>query len=794
MRPYLNNFMSTLTRRRQERVGSLLAEARTGKEQLSTLMSRLESRSAPRSLVLNKHRSETLIRSQSVASNSRSINERIEELFDVSNTIAMLLNSHSAVLSSDVKAIEDELLIMEKMVNNFAFLLADNQAYDYAFLESFVDELNRDHELTAIPDRSALPFGSADNAQVHAEEGSLALSESLLNSHGMSVEVINTNAGAFTIEDTGVENLLKKGISTGWKRTMLTGGPINAPIEDGVGTEESQGRAGSQIVLEFRLAQSAPCSEIRIVPYANMLMQLLQVTTFTSEDDVHGTHEISEPTQLDRPLTLHFPMKPVYKFHVTINQPAYKRVTQHQDVIEYRYNQMIESINQRREAGGGNVYKRVFFVNSIEQAILLEAMGEGNQSISLPATNHDTNRGPMDEANLLLAFRFDRPSIWSGETDQNSFILFDVLQQTDSEVNDIRRYDGDFDLTRNTKMLATDNPISQVVNTAINTQVVESGFTYYYNMGLHYVGIGVESPGYKGVYVSKTLPAPGDIGVVRIKADEDNYYASQSARHSRQLTSVEYSVSNQSDPNNENDWKPILPVNTESVQGERLFINSAGRARFRFLASASQRMAVYRNGYLMSFGSIMEVIPGDQPDSAAGISVNLSAIADEDIFTCDYYTHTDQTTVSFEGDNYELPPLVFAFDNTGSGEQFMSTTDRNIVTLSSRPYVDPNLAAEGGYQPITIQLSDGTVAQNLTDYQNHSSVAMPTDGYYYIHSGSTIMFNQPITTPFRVYYQYLQNNVRFRVVLRCNVKDYVSPKVDYVHLKAKTRHPDVRSI
>lgn len=788
MRPYLTNYIETLSGRRRERIGSLLEEARVGKEQLSSVLGRLDQTVAGGSaLVLQKHRSEALIRSLPIRANVVSMEDRIEELFQMANAIGLLLNSHSAILSSDVKAIEDELVAMNKMVSNFAFLLADNQSYDYAYLETFTDELNRDTSLGAIPDRSSLPFGPADQAVVRTEEGALGLPESILNSHGMVGEIIKSNAGAFTISDTGLHNVLRKGNSTGWKKTILTAGPVTAPLP------EAEGRIGAQVVLEFRLIQPAPCSEINLSPYADLSVELLQVTTFDSDEDAEGTSHLMGPKLLDRPYTLHFPMRPVSKFQIVLNQPTYHRVTRHEDVLEFRYHHLLESLDQRRETNS-HTYKRVYSVHTIEQAILLDVMGEGQQSVSLPANNLSPDRGPMDIGNLVLAFRFDRPSLWAEGIQDEAYILFDVLQQQpNNNVNDINRYDGDFEITKNVRFLASDNPISQVVDKAMNTQVIDSGFTYYYNLGLHYVGIGVESPGFKGVYVSKPLPAPGDIGVVRIKTEEDNYFARFSARQSKVLTSVEYSVSNQSTPSREIDWRPILPINTNKVQGERLFLDEGGTGLFRFTADAASEMAIYRNGYTMSTGAgAVELIPGGQPGTLDGAKIALGSMAPEDIFTCDYYPIGDPTVLSFEDEDYRVPPLVSAFDEDGAGERFLSTSDRNLVTLASNPYIDMQQVAAGSYQPIVVQLDDGTVPQNLTDYRTRALVTLPADGYYYIHSGNTIMFNRPITTPFRVYYQYLQNNVRIRTVLRCNVQDFVSPRVDSVHLKAKTRNPDVR--
>lgn len=780
MRPYINNFINTLSKRRSERVGAILEEAHASKENLDTLVSRLTRTVADgATLSPRQHIKETRIRPDVFIENINKVDDGIRELYDVSNHIALTLNTHKSLLATDVKAIEDELLNMEKAINNFSFLLSDNQAYDYAYLESFVDELGRDDELTTIPDRSALPFGPSDNAYVHTDEGVLALPEMDMRTYPMNVDVVDGNALGFIVSQTNPSNLLAAGSSSGWNMRMAAPGPINAPIK------QARGHVGAQVTLEFRITEPSPCSHIKLSPNADMPVELLQITTFNSDEDSEGKDRLAKPIYLNRPHTVYFPLESISKFRVVIGQPVFHRVTKHEDVLEFRYHRLIESINEKNE-NNQSTYKRIHFVSNIEQAILLEAMGEGHQSVSIPRTDMQKHYGAMSPEKTIFAFRFDRPSFWREDFQDESYILFDMLYQKDT---DITKRDMD-ELSSKTRTLSEGDPISQVANQKLDTTATQSGFTYYYNIGLHYVRTGVESPGFKGVYVSKKLPAPGDIGAVRIKTDDTNYFEANSPRHSNQLTSVEYSVSNKSDIVSENDWKPILPVGTHEVNAERLFLDEDGMAFFRFSATTAEQIIIYRNGYPMTFADdVLQLLLG-VAGAADGIKVNPVLITPEDIFTCDYIPTIDHTVVSFTDDGYSIPPLVSSFDETGSGERFLSTGDRNTVTLASRPFVDPVLAKSSTFQPIIVQLDDGSVAQNLTDYIAGTLPSLPADGYYYIHSGRTLMFNRPIEN-FRVFYQYLENNVRFRVVLRCNVKDFVSPSVDYVHLKAKTRDPDI---
>jgi hypothetical protein len=325
-----------------------------------------------------------------------------------------------------------------------------------------------------------------------------------------------------------------------------------------------------------------------------------------------------------------------------------------------------------------------------------------------------------------------------------------------------------------------------------NPKPRESGFSYVYHLGLSSVAIGLTEASYKGVFISKPMPASGNIGEVRLKTKEENYHLSFTNRHSDVLTSVEYSVSSRPNPNKESDWVPILPVGNGRVVGERLFLDVFSRADFRFLVNSAEPISIYRNGYRITQPS-ESYIQGDITAAYQGVLIGEGRYRADDIFTCDYIPAGNATVVNFERAGFADVPLVTAYDNTGAGEKFSSSGERNTITLSNSPYINEVKYLSPGYSPLTIQFNDGTVARNYTDYRLDVTSAMPDDdNYYYIHSGNTVRFNKPIFKSFKVYYQYLQNNVRVRVVLRCNSLDFVSPKVDFYHLKAKIRQSDMR--
>lgn len=347
MRPYISDYISTLSTRRAERVGALLEEARVGKEQLDAISDRLqESFLGYANASLRTDKADGRIESGVLASNLRDIALRISDMYSASNLISVLLESHSALLSSDVKAIEDELIAMEKMALNFAFLLSDNQAYDYAHLEPFSDVRGRDEESRLLSDRTGSYFSEREIAVVRPSEGILALPQEVTNSHGLTAAILKGNSTGFILSDSGLKNVLKRGSTTGWHMKIAAPSPITGSLPEGKGV------AGAQVLLEFRLTQPSPSSEIKLVPFSDIPIDILQITVYDDDDDSNGETLLSGTRKLDRPATFHFPIRSISRFHVLINQPTYHRQDRKENESEVSYLASMREVLDRRSIDG----------------------------------------------------------------------------------------------------------------------------------------------------------------------------------------------------------------------------------------------------------------------------------------------------------------------------------------------------------------------------------------------------------------------------------------------------------
>jgi hypothetical protein len=329
-----------------------------------------------------------------------------------------------------------------------------------------------------------------------------------------------------------------------------------------------------------------------------------------------------------------------------------------------------------------------------------------------------------------------------------------------------------------------------------------NSYSYRYMIGIKHIKAQLRSYRQKAVYISKPITVSGDLSEVKIKDSSYNFAFYDANLQPKYLTSVEYSVSNDSNIYDENNWIAILPSNSPIVYGERLFLGKDGSASFRFQAK-SNGINIYRNGTLIPLTtSALDEMLVKKSDSniISGIKISPKMFSSEDIFTCDYSPSEDKTIVSF--DNYATKTNMVApySDDSGQGEGFYGNGKLDFY-LSKNPYIDMDQVKSSTYsdtfglspyEPVRVVFDDMTTAINLTSYNRSQNISLDksNDHYYYVHSGNNIIFNKPITKNFRVYYNYSPTNLRFRAILRSNTANRVTPKIDFVQIKTKTRKPD----
>lgn len=826
MKDFIDDYFSTLSSRRMTRVYDLLAEAQLYKKDVEGLVNKLNDIRKAAPVLIKQEVPGTPVEGSKIERSLRDVHINLSDMYRTSNIISSVLYNNSVILTSEIKAIEDELIAMEKLINEYSFGLADGGFYDYAFTETFSDEVMKESFDFHIEDRDGTIFESDEQAVVNSSSGILTLSPHLAKSYPMTGLVTDSNCLGYTTSNTGLQNALNDKVTSGWRVAISSPRPINGNIPGASG-------GGAQISVELVLNNPSPCDSIVVTPFSDLSIQILSAKIFKNLTDNDHTEILSEPTKIDRPTNLSFPMQAVAKIVLIIVQPVYKRKGLLVDRHENQFRLLNETVKKDRQDYFSIKGKQYSRNKKVQKYIFLRAEKSNSKyptffKSQTPNIDFDVVSGPLTLDKML--FQRNSPkgqeAIWKSNSKSQSMIRRMIHQ---------RLFPGNLDMapertliSRSTDFIGSEIPAlnKEAIGNRVNSSsfsarepdfdvslaygglAAYSNLNYEYDFGLRNIKVGSGISTYNGVYVSKTLPAPSDSGEVKIKVQDTNYQIRNTVRDNPIVTSIEYSVTNKSTPQKESDWIPILPSGLDAVESERFFVDDAGFGYFRFPASIASSIFIYKNGIRLDFSTESSYIYSQNKQSILGVKIPSSLVLSSDILTCSYTPAHDATIVNFEDSGFSQSTLASAYDEYGAGQTFFGTMQDRLVTLAYDPYVDYDQVNAfgsygangftGTYQPITIQLEDGSIAINQTNYkgvvQNSLKDYADNSLVHFIHSGNSLIFNKVLTQRFTVYYQYLPSNLRFKIVLRVNDTAFVTPNVDFIQVKSKTRKADSRKV
>lgn len=830
MRTFIDDFVGTLSFRGQKRAYAILEDAKLEKSQLSLIADKLSAQSIFAAVQLKDEQNGGLIGAGSTQQAINDVAVRLTNVYDQSNDVSLLLSSSTAILTADIQALQDELTGLEKSISNYSFLLSDGGTYDYAFLEPFNDTRNSEEFDFTLTDRNGLIFSKTEKALVVADEGVIVLPQDITHSFPLAGKMIDCNCSSYISSANSLVNAFSN-VTSGWRMAISAPAPISSTLTSFTKLyDDIAGFAGCNAVLELTMPSQSPCDNIKITPFADAPFDIVQIEIFPGLNDDVRQGLLQAPVSIDSSRSFYFKLQPVAKIKVYIRQSLYRRNALQPIASEVTYRKVtdppippVQVINTKTIKY--NRIKRVGFISRLVQHFIKLGIKAISVGVDVATKIAGSNQFEIPAPNTMFmpgwgTFKDDLAKIASNHRVASLKWVNQTIKSSALEAAAFGKLSIEFltaflprvfiqtrivNIPNNTGNPLPNNPLQPAPQIANDiTYITPEQFKYEYNVGIKNIQIGNALTGFKGIFISKTLPSPSDVGEVKLKASDIQFADNNLNKDQPLLTSVEYSVSNQAKPSSENDWVPILPTGADQIKAERFFVDGTGKGLFRFSASLTQSINLYKNGYLVADFNVNDfLIRSSNLQWAIGLKIPGNYTVTQDILTVDYTPIIDNTIVNFESAGYAVAPLVSSFDENGAGEGFTGTAGQLIIDLLYEPYIDydrvnaSTYSAAFGltpYNPVIVIFNDGSFATNLTNYLEggvQTALNADTDPTF-IHNGTALMFNKPIGTGFRVYYQYLPNNLRFRVVLRANAAEYVSPKVDYVQVKAKTRKADAR--
>jgi len=341
MNRFLNDGISIEGASQVEKAAYLLRGANVDKASLSNLATKLNNTSMFTNAILASIKKGSIASGVGLANIFSEVYSRLENLFATSNAVSLLMSNTAEILSQEIKKLEEELFSLEKNVNNYGFLLADGNAYDSVFFESFSDQLYQDlidPSNIRLSDRSGVDFSANEIGFIDKSEGILTLPKNSNREYPLKATVYASNCAAFLsnpISTTSIANTVDYLNSNGWRPVVESPVIIDSSLNAFGNLYGGNAKySGAQFILEYLMDDESPADTILIEPLSDYSFDLVQVLGFSSDTDQVGEPLMAKSVKIEKTFNLFFPKKSFKKFHLYINQKAYTRVASNRNIVE----------------------------------------------------------------------------------------------------------------------------------------------------------------------------------------------------------------------------------------------------------------------------------------------------------------------------------------------------------------------------------------------------------------------------------------------------------------------------
>jgi len=555
-------------------------------------------------------------------------------------------------------------------------------------------------------------------------------------------------------------------------------------------------------------------------------------------DPISSTTTISvltEPKQLDSITEISFPRRNVSKIILIFNQPVYSKNENVTSSSELNAKAVYDIGKEIREIRRSNtdklqdlVYNLFLRNNSIKDLFKNKYMNDSYYSYKYPTVNktlaNKIGRDNFSEENIQSNLIDEKWSTILSTLFQNFFVhmikdngeifnnsTFVESGSVFSETYDFRKpgmlpqKDSNNILLGKTRELFAETISRSNRSIFKDLFILEKIDQYEYTFSIKSIEFAAvdKVDSNKACFVSKKIPFNGYPLALKASLIKSKNIIDFNRFNFdlKEPISYEISISNTEIPVSENDWLPILEYGKDTIDSEVLFFDPQSSSAYTRFYFKKETFVLYKDGYIVS--------PNEYSLKENSIIINLLDI--NSIYVCTYKTDLtlfDYDSIDFIKNKLFQESTKSYFNDQGQGERFSTTDYTGRITLSNFPYVNTNYVQSAsynpaygtifssdyqGYSPIKILLSDGSYAINLTNYTNSKDLPLFSDSsrVYFIQNGKEIVFNQVLSDPFSVIYEYVSNSTRFRIIIRKNVSNILyQASLDAVIIKAKTKNYD----
>lgn len=664
----------------------------------------------------------------------------------------------------------------------------------------------------------------------------------------------SNNYSQYITTDTGFENLFDEFPDTNWTVTAKSPVVLTSQLPNigkYINYDYSYIR-GAQSIVDMNFVNDVEMDFIRISPTDSSGMQLLQVILtktdpLTSQLTTNVSNEyidfpvLNSPLYLDKTVDVLFDKCRVSSIKFIFNQSKYIR-SENTPIFQELNSKILKQISKnKRKNSVSKMQDLVYFyfknANDINKLRNNNKVYTEYYSYRYPQSAHSHADGVLENFNQVddIAVNNRLENIIEKQNDNQ---IENIVQTIVSHVigsranlfnNRVYRSNADGKIEGRMYTVNSDGFIphkseSENIDLLLQKDIAQMpGLTrenaakylinreisnsYEYSFSIKSIQFGqtIFPSQNKACFISKNIETNGaPLGIKalvnKVKQRKDLNYLNYDIS---EAGSYELSVSCSDNILSEQDWIPLDASGNGVVDSEILFFDNSSSAKLRFIPIEAT-IKIYKNGLLENPNNWTYFISGNSVRYNTSIDSKAIYVISYQIDNMNY-TQNLIDMDKIKNSNF----AVKSYSNKNiSGQHFVKTGPGNRIALEYIPYIEDkfqnasysstfgtiNTVDNIGYQPIKITLDNGMTAINLTNYvKNNFTKAnfYSTDQYLFIQSGKDIIFNQPISIPFVVNYDYIPASLKFRLILRNNIPSQNNClSIDNVVIKCKTKNLD----
>jgi len=834
-------------------VASLIRDMKVEKIDLEFLVNKISNMTVDLNYSGAKVPSFSLLTKEPLVDAFRNAYLRTQNLFNAANATGIALSSMVDVFSSEIQKVEEDLDKLEVFIDNYEFISGKDDFFNANYIEkfdTFSNDYRSDDVSFVIPDRDGIPFSDTGNAYIDPVMGVLKMGvgQDVKNiiKNIKSIN-INSNYNNYITSNSSFESLFNDNFSDSWSVTVKSPIILSTQLKDYIKylNYDYSSITGATCAVEISLQRPINIDCMRIQPNKSTNLRLLQAVMFHGSpseannvaSSENYTATMSAPSLLNRSFELRFNKNFVNKVILIFNQQDYTKNNRSPLTSELNskvLDSFVRSIINDRKVRFSKFQDIVYWFfkrNSTVRGISKNKKTDIDFYTYRFPLDFDSYIYNLDEQikefnNLVIEDRniFTNTPVFVNainnmiHTFSGKYKIFDSDQYIEGLTAGASLLSSGFIFGNSSNLKAS--PYQQYDNAAVGlpressvtqASISESESDYEYSFSLKSIEFieTINENVDKCVFVSKKMPVNGQIVSAKARAYFLNNSLTNISANKDMLApaSYEISFSNKPNPSSESDWVPISNHGNTFVQSEVLFVNAVTKkAEIRFRAKPDS-LVLYKDGVLIPRVSVNY----SYSDINNTISISDLIYNENSRFIVSYdldFSGSTPDEIDFIKRNIFLESLKSYSSEVGPGENFLATDLNATIKLSYVPYVDTKsfssivynrttgtsfVGDNTGYSPVRIIMSDGTVPINLTNYSSSKQKVSfySTSETLFIQSGRNIVFNRPINQQFTVYYQYIPNDLRFRIIMRKNTIDSLnSISIDSVIVKMKTINSD----